>query len=114
MNLEPLERRARRLRSRAAIRRWEHRQRHLAKGVWYRLRRVLVDARACWAISEDEAARLCAEGWEPEPAGLELAPPRRLFVLPEDRIEAITEREPLRVGLTAELLTAPAVVMTRL
>ena len=113
MNLDRLERRSRRIRSVADVRRWEYRQRHLSKGVWFRVRRVLAGARACWAIPADEAERLTAEGWQPELPGRELEPPRRLFFLPTERVEGIPGRRPLRVGLTAELLAAPAVVMTR-
>lgn len=113
MNLEPLERRALRIRSMAEIRRWEYRQRHLSKGVWFRVRRVLAGARACWAIPVDEAERLMEEGWRPETPGLELQPPRQMFFLPEERIRAIAERRELRIGLTAELLAEPAVVMIR-
>lgn len=113
MNLDRLERRSRRIRSVADVRRWEYRQRHHAKGVWFRVRRVLADARACWEVSGETAEALQSEGWQPERAGLELAPPRRMIFLPEDRIEAIAERRPLRVGLTSELLAAPVVVMVR-
>ena len=42
--MDALERRARQVRARVAVRAWEYRQRKLSKGVWFRLRRVLVDA----------------------------------------------------------------------
>jgi len=38
------ERRLRQQRSRVAIRSWDYRQRRHARGVWYKLRRTLVDA----------------------------------------------------------------------
>ena len=41
---ERLHERARRIHERALIRAWEYRQRNHSKGVWYRLRRLLVDA----------------------------------------------------------------------
>jgi hypothetical protein len=44
--LERMQDRARSVRARAAVRGWQYRQRHLAAGVCFRLRRVLADARA--------------------------------------------------------------------
>ena len=54
----PLQERARRARERALIRAWEYRQRNHSHGVWFRLRRVLVDAGQLWVIDEREADRL--------------------------------------------------------
>jgi hypothetical protein len=53
------------VRTRAAVRVWHYRQRDLASGVWFRLRRVLADARAADVISEEDATRLIADGWLP-------------------------------------------------
>jgi hypothetical protein len=64
--------RARLVRTRSAIRHWEYRQRHLAAGVWFRLRRVLADASAAYAIAEEDAYRLGAEGYVSEACGAEL------------------------------------------
>jgi hypothetical protein len=110
---EALHRRAREIRARAAVRAWEYRQRHHAKGVWFRLRRVLAEAREAWAIPPDEADRLVAEGYVPEAVGSELAPPKRILFVPEARLATISARRRLRVGLGADLLGAPCVVLVR-
>ncbi|HEV8358624.1 MAG TPA: hypothetical protein VGX21_05695 [Methylomirabilota bacterium] len=47
---DDLERRVRQVRSRVAVQAWEYRQRHHAKGVWMRLRRILADAQAAYVI----------------------------------------------------------------
>lgn len=69
-----LQERARRASERAAIRSWEYRQRDHSHGVWYRLRRVLVDAESLWVIDEGEADRREAGGREAHPVGRELSP----------------------------------------
>jgi len=56
-----LERRARQYRSRMLIRAWDYRQRGHARGVWFRLRRVLADASHAYAVSASDADRLRAE-----------------------------------------------------
>jgi hypothetical protein len=50
--------RASAVRTRRLVRGWQYRRRNLAAGVWFRLRRVLADARAAHVISEEDAARL--------------------------------------------------------
>jgi len=70
------ERRLRELRSRVLVRAWDYRQRRLARGVWFRFRRVLAAANEVYALPPDEARRLVAEGCRPEAVGLELEPPR--------------------------------------
>ncbi len=104
--MSDLDRRAREVRSRAAIRGWEYRQRHHAKGTWHRLRRLLAEARECWLITEEEAERLLCEGFAAAPVGHELEPPKEIFVLPGDRIAGLSGRRMIRVGLSAELLAA--------
>ncbi len=106
MSAADRERRARGVRSRAATRAWEYRQRHHAGGTWHRLRLLLAEARECWLIPEQEAERLLREGFVPDPVGHELEPPKEIFVLPADRIVRLTERREVRVGLSAELLAA--------
>lgn len=84
-----LERRARQVRARAEIRKWEYRQRKHAKGVWFRLRCVLADAAAAYGIDADDAARLLDEGFVPEPVGAELQPEKRLLFISEERLQSI-------------------------
>lgn len=47
---EAMRRRAAAVGSRAAVRAWEYRQRMHAKGVWFRLRRLLAESSAVYAI----------------------------------------------------------------
>jgi len=103
---EALHERARRARERALIRAWEYRQRHYAKGVWYRFRRVLVDAAAAWIIGNADRDRLQSAGHVPLPVGRELAPPIRLFFLSEEELEAISDRRQVPARLSSELLHA--------
>ena len=106
MATDALERRARQIRARAAVRAWEYRQRHTAKGTWFRLRRALADAKECWVLTDDAVGELVAEGLEPLPVGAELEPAKRIFVLPAERLATLTGRRQIRGGLTADLLAA--------
>lgn len=110
---DALHRRAREIRARAAVRAWEYRQRSHAQGTWFRLRRILAEAREAWAIDGAAADRLISEGVAPEPVGLEIEPPKRIFFLSAERLAAITERRPLRVGLGADLLHERCIVLLR-
>lgn len=96
--------RAQRVRTRTAIRNWEYRQRAHAKGVWFRLRRLLAEAASAWSISEDEARRLIEEGYEPAAVGDELEPPKTLLLIPGERLQAISDRSPVPLRLGPELL----------
>jgi hypothetical protein len=53
------------------VRAWEFRQRHHAKGMWMRLRRVLADAQSAYVIPSVEAQKLLAEGYAAHPVGRE-------------------------------------------
>lgn len=108
---DALARKAQAVRARATVRSWEYRQRRHAKGVWFRLRRLLADTRTCWEIPDSAAAQLIAEGFHPEPVGAELEPPKNLLVLPPERIEAIPGRTALRIGLSPELLAARSLAL---
>jgi hypothetical protein len=105
------ERRLRQLRSRLLLRAWDYRQRHHARGVWFRLRRVLADASAAYAVSADEARELVAEGHAPEPVGSELAPPRLIVFVSAERAMQLSSARPLAVRLSAELLAADCLVL---
>ena len=111
--LERLHQRARRARANAAVRRWEYRQRHHARGAWFRLRRLLADAASAWRLSPEEAAGLVAEGIVPEPVGLELEPPMTILVVPPTRIETIASRQPVAVRLGADLLASRYLAISR-
>jgi hypothetical protein len=96
--------RVRAIRARAAVRRWELGQRDNAAGVWDRVARVLTSARCAWAIDDGDAERLLAAGHRPAPAGLELQPPRRLFVLSGEEIARLGSARPVALRASAELL----------
>jgi hypothetical protein len=105
------ERRLRELRSRVLVRAWDHRQRRHARGVWFRLRRVLAFASEAYALPRDEAERLIAEGYRPEPVGQELEPPRVILLVPRERVAGIATARPLAVRLSAEMLTAECLAL---
>ena len=95
-----------RARERTLIRAWEYRQRDYARGVWYRLRRVLVDAAEAWIIGDDDGDRLERDGHVALPVGRELDPPIRLFFLSEAELTAVADRRKTSVRLSSELLHA--------
>ena len=106
-----LEQRLRQLRSRLLVRSWGYRQRRHARGVWFRLRRVLADASEAYAISLEEARVLLAEGRRAEPIGRELEPVKLILFVPSGRVAAITSARPLPVRLGAELLAAECLAL---
>ncbi len=104
--------RVRRYRQRAVVRAWQYRQRHHAHGVWFRLRRLLTGASAAYAISLGDVEALLAEGFACEPVAGELASPRVIVVVPEDRVARLASAQSLPVGLGAALLAAEYLVLT--
>lgn len=109
--LENMWSRARAVRTRAAVRRWEYRQREHAAGVWFRIRRRLADAKEAYVISNDDAMRLLAEGYKPEPSGAQLAPEKTIIFVDPKRAAQIESRRQIRVGLDPDFLVATAVVL---
>jgi hypothetical protein len=105
------EHRLRELRSRVLVRAFDHRQRRHAQGVWFRLRRVLAFASEAYALPRDEAERLIAEGYRPEPVGQELEPPRVILLVPRERVAGIATARPLAVRLSAEMLSAECLAL---
>lgn len=75
------------------------------------MRRVLADARDAYAISEEQARALVAEGYPAEPCGQELSPSRALVFVEEERLARIEGRSRIRVGLGEDFLAAPAVAL---
>lgn len=94
------------MRAQAAVRAWQYRQRYTAKGVWFRLRRLLAATKSAWRLPEEEARRLVAEGYPTAEAGELLEPPNLLVIVPEERLHAVAEREPVELRLGPELLAA--------
>ena len=109
--LAKLHQRIKAARAASTIRRFEYRQRNLARGVWFRLRRLLCQSATAWHIEEGDALQLLGEGIRPAPAGLEVEPPIQIFVVAEERLRALASRRPLTVRLSAELLTTRYLVL---
>jgi hypothetical protein len=105
------ERRLREVRSRVLVRTFDHRQRGHARGVWFRLRRVLAFASEAHVIPAGEAKRLIAEGYRPEPVGQELEPPRVILLVPRERVARIASARSLAVRLSAEMLSAECLAL---
>ena len=105
--------RARRVRGRVAKRAWSYRQRHLAAGVWDRLRRLLAGAESAFAIAPEQARLLIEEGVTPEPVGAMLEPPRTILVVDAGTAARIPQAVPLPVRLDARLLSSPCLVLVR-
>jgi hypothetical protein len=103
---EHLHERARRIRERALVRSWEYRQRSYSKGLWFRLRRLLVDAGQVWVIDEADADLLESGGRVPHPVGNEMAPPKRFFIVSEEELQRFSTRRQIPVRLSTELLAA--------
>ena len=103
---EKLHERVRGVHERSLIRAWEYRQRSSSKGVWHRFRRLLVDAAKAWIIDEADADARDARGHIPHPVGRELVPPKRLFFLAVEELEAVPRRRQVPVRLHSELLLA--------
>ena len=110
---DALERRARQYRSRLLIRACEYRQRHGARGVWYRLRRLLVDAERVYVVSATEMAQLADEGNAVESVGSALQPAKVILWVPHDRIARIPSARELAVSLNSDLLHATSLVLVR-
>jgi len=106
-----LDQRLRQQRSRVLVRSWEYRQRHHARGVWFRFRRVLAGAREAYAVAREDAEALVAEGYRAEPVGQELQPPKLIIFAPAARVGQIASALPLTVRLSAELLAAECLVL---
>ena len=107
-----LERRLREQRARVLTRSFDYRQRHHARGVWFRLRRVLADASAVYVVPEDEAQRLVAEGCLVEPVGRELQPPKIIIRAAASRVAQIASAQQVPVRLGGTLLAAACLVIT--
>jgi hypothetical protein len=101
-----LEARLRAMRARLAVRAWEYRQRDHAKGVWFRLRRLLAHSASALSLPEAEARRLLAEGYAADPVGALLEPPKVLLVVPEERLRDVPGRSPIPLRLGPDLLAA--------
>lgn len=110
---ETLDRRVRQHRARMQERAFDYRQRNLSRGVWFRLRRVLADAREAFVISPDDAQRLLAAGCRPEPVGDELAPAKCILFASSEDIAQLASARPIAVRLTPDMLGAECLALVR-
>ena len=94
------------------VRSWDYRQRRHARGAWFRLRRVLADARAAYVIPWDDARTLIAEGRQAEQVGGELEPPKLIVFVDAERIARIPSVRPVPLRLGGELLAAGCLALT--
>ena len=106
-----LEQRARQYRSRMLIRAWDYRQRRHARGVWFRLRRLLAGTSRSFVISKDDAEQLRAEGFQVDPIGLEIEPPKVIVLASAERVTALASAKEVPVSLGGEFLCAPCLVL---
>ena len=109
--LDRMRNRARAVRSRAAIRSWNYRQRNLSAGVWFQIRRVLADARDAYAISDTDARQLLAEGCTPEACGARLEPEKTILFVDPVRLSKIESRRQIPVRLGPDFLLTSAVAL---
>ena len=109
--IDRMQARARTVRTRATVRRWRYRQRHLAAGVWFRLRRVLAEASAAYVITEEDALQLAAEGYEPEPSGGQVAPAKTILFVDKARLRTLGTCRPIPVSLGPEFLAARTIAL---
>lgn len=104
-------RRAEAMRARLALRQWEYRQRHGAKGTWSRLRYVLARAERVYVVEAAAIDALLAEGFGLQPVGRELEPMKRLVVVPPERAEGLERAESIPVALSVRFLEASNLVL---
>lgn len=106
-----LEQRARQYRSRMLVRTWDYRQRNHARGVWYRLRRLLADASRAYVVSSRDAERLRAEGCAVEAVGNAIEPPKIIMCAPQTRVANLASAREIPVSLGGDLLSAECLVL---
>ncbi len=109
--IDRMRKRVRAVRARASVRSWTYRQRNLAAGVWFRLRRVLADAQTAYEISVEDARRLVGEGYRPEPCGREVAPEKTIVFVDQARLSGIATRRRIPVGLGPVFLAASVIAL---
>ena len=106
-----LHERVRVLRARAAIQRWEIRQRGHAAGSWFALERLFALNSRAWILSAQEAETLVAAGYEPDPAGLAFEQQRRIYIVRPSEIHLLAGAREIALRSSVELLLAPAIAL---
>jgi hypothetical protein len=107
-----LERRVSELRARVLVRSWDYRQRHHARGVWFRLRRVLAEASAAFVVAPEDAAALVAEGCRADPVGEALEPRKLIVFAAAERVARIASARAVSLRLGRDVLEARHLVLT--
>lgn len=90
--------------ARARIRRWEFRQRRLARGAWDRFRTALAMADTILAIDPETFHVLVGEGGRTDPRGEMLEPARRIVWITSERAARLGAARRLAPRLDAALL----------
>lgn len=110
-DMNTLSRRVKQIRERKIIRSWEYRQRNFSNGVWFRLKRILVDAAQAWAVDLKDADRLEADGFEPLPVGLELHPQKRIYFINPETLATLSTARSIPIRLDADLLQSQYIAL---
>jgi hypothetical protein len=103
---DALHKRASRVRAQVIVQRWELRQQSHAKGVWFRLRRLLAGSDKVFSISDADMEALLTQERLPHPVGLELHPQRIIVAVTPEELSSLPSAREHRVALCAELLAA--------
>ena len=99
-------RRVKQIQTRARIRKWEFRQRHLAHGGWHRFRLALAMAREAYAIDQQTLEALIAEGFARDQRGQGLEPAREIVWISSERAAALDGSRSLAIKLDQPMLAA--------
>jgi hypothetical protein len=102
--VEKLRARAKAVRSRALIRRYELRQLPYSRGVWYRLRRLLAGSARVLVVSPEQMEVLLGAGLAPSQVGAELSPAKAIVCVTPERARGLPFVREISPALSAELL----------
>jgi len=110
-NSDHLHERLRQMKARIAIQQWEARQVDHAGGVWFHLQLLLASTRRALVLTADEAAVLRNGGFEPDPIGMRLEPPKSFFVLSEEMVPPGVVGSEVPLQEAQRILLAPAAIL---
>ena len=109
---DALRKRVRDVHARAAVRSWEYRQRHHAKGMWFRLRRELARTETAYVLPADVANALTEAGCELLTVGDEMVPKKRLLRVSRRALSPYVDQlVEAPVALQGALLAAEALAL---
>jgi hypothetical protein len=100
------QRRIQAIRARCLVRRWDYRQRNLARGAWTRFREALALAAEAYAIDAETAAVLVREGFALDARGAGLEPARTIVWITPERALRLDRTHRLAMHLDAAMLAA--------